>query len=73
MLTDSLRSVVARMEALPVEEQEALAAAIRSELETDARWAAAMDAPEDLMLDQLIAQAKEEVAQGEACDLDELL
>jgi hypothetical protein len=73
MLTDSLRNVVAQMEHLPEAEQETLAAAILAELEMDKRWEVAMASPDNLVLDRLIAEAQEEVARGEARDLDELL
>ena len=73
MLTESLRSVVAQMEQLPEVEQEELAAAIRAELEMDKRWDEAMASQDNLALDRLIAEAREEVARGEARDLDELL
>lgn len=73
MLTERMRAVVEQVERLDEQEQDALAAAIQAELDEDRRWEAAMDDPHDLMLDQLIVQAKEQVARGEARDLDELL
>lgn len=72
MLTERMRTVVEQVEQLDEEEQDALAAAIQAELDEDRRWEAAMDDPHDLVLDQLIAEAKEQVARGEARDLDEL-
>jgi phage I-like protein len=73
MLTERLRQVVALLEQLPAEEQDALAASIQAEIEQDRRWKAAMSDPHDLVLDQLIAEAKQQVARGEARDLDESL
>ena len=73
MLTERLREVVAEMERLTEEEQDALAASIRADLDEARRWQAAMEDPHDLVLDQLIAEAQEQVAQGGARDLDELL
>lgn len=73
MLTERLRQVVALMEQLPAEEQDSLAVAIQAELEEDRRWKEAMHDPHDLVLDQLIAEAKQQVARGEALDLDESL
>jgi uncharacterized iron-regulated protein len=62
MLTERLRQVVAMMEQLPQEEQDALAVTIQAELERDRRWKAAMNDPHDLVLDKLIAEAKRQVA-----------
>ncbi len=73
MLTESLHQVVAMMEQLPAEEQDALAVAIQAELERDRQWKAAMNDPHDLVLDKLIAEAKRQVAEGDARDLDEVL
>lgn len=73
MLTERMRRVVDQFERLSAGDQDALAAAIQAEFDMDARWDAAMDSPHDLVLDRLIAEAKEEVARGEARDLEELL
>ena len=73
MLTERLQRVVDQMAQLSAQEQDDLAARIEADLEDDRRWAAATADPHDLLLDQLLAEAKQEVAQGEARDLDELL
>lgn len=73
MLTERLRQVVGMMEQLSEEEQDALATTIRAELERDRRWKAAMNDPHDLLLDKLIAEAQQQVAEGGARDLDESL
>lgn len=73
MLTERLRQVVDQFERLSAGDQNVLAAAIQAEFEMDTRWDAAMNAPHDLVLDRLIAEAKEEVGRGEARDLDEIL
>jgi hypothetical protein len=73
MLTERMRAVVEQVERLDEEEQDALAAAIQAELDEDRRWEAVMDDPHDLVLDHLIAEAKEQVARGEVHDLDDLL
>jgi hypothetical protein len=73
MPAERLRQVVAMMEQLPEEEQDALAASIQAELEEDRRWKAAMNDPHDLALDRLISEAKRQVAEGKARDLDDSL
>ena len=62
MLTERMRAVVEQVEQLNEEEQDALAAAIQAELDEDRRWEAAMDDSYDRVLDQLIAEAKEQIA-----------
>ncbi len=73
MLSERLREVVSRLEQLSQDEQDRLAAMIVAELDEETRWSAGLTAPEDLVLDRLLAEAKEQVARGEARDLDELL
>lgn len=73
MLTDHLRRVMEQLAELPSEEQDALAALIEADLTEDRRWQAALDEQHDLVLDRLLAEAQEQVARGEARDLDELL
>jgi hypothetical protein len=72
-MTERLREVVTRLEQLSEEDQDAYALAIQAELDEDRRWDEAMKEPNDLALDRLIAEAKDQVARGEARDIDELL
>jgi hypothetical protein len=62
-LTERLQRVVEQMAQLSEQEQNDLAARIEADLEEDRRWAAAMDDPHDLVLDHLLAEAKQVVAQ----------
>lgn len=62
MLTERLQRVVEQMAQLSEQEQDDLAARIEADLEEDSRWAAAMDDPHDLVLDQLLAEAKQDIA-----------
>lgn len=73
MLSERLRAVVERMEQLPQQEQDELATSIQATLDEEGRWNAALAQPEDLLLDRLLNEAREQVARGEARDLDELL
>lgn len=73
MLTERMRRVVEQLSALPTEEQDALAALIEADLAEDHRWATALDEQHDLVLDRLLDEAHEQVARGEARNLDELL
>jgi hypothetical protein len=73
MLSERLREVVTRLEQLPANEQDRMAELIAAELEEGARWQRALGDSHELVLDKLIAEAKEQVARGEVRDLDELL
>lgn len=73
MFTERLRRVMDQIARLPEEEQNELAARIEADLPEDRHLATAMDDPHELVLDKLFAEAKQEVANGEARDLDELL
>ena len=73
MLSERLRVVVQRMEQLPQQEQDELATSIQATLDEESRWNAALAQPEDLLLDRLLNEAREQMAPGEARDLDELL
>ncbi len=73
MLTERLQELVARLEQLTTEEQERMADVIAAELDEETRWQQALSDSRDLVLDTLLAEAKEQAVRGEARDLDELL
>jgi hypothetical protein len=73
MLSERLREVVSRIEQLPLDEQDRLAAMLTAELDEETRWSEGLASAHDLVLDHLLAEAKEQVARGDARDLDELL
>jgi ElaB/YqjD/DUF883 family membrane-anchored ribosome-binding protein len=59
LLAARLQRVVEQLAQLSEQEQDDLAARIEADLEEDRRWAAAMDDPRDLVLDQSLAAAKQ--------------
>ena len=72
-MTERLRKVIAQIEQLPETDQDAYALALEADLASDRRFSEAMNDPHELVLDQLLAEAKEQVAQGKARPLDDLL
>jgi hypothetical protein len=73
MLSERLREVVTRLEQLPANEQDRMAELIAAELDEKTRWQRALSDSHELVLDKLLAEAKEQALRGEARDLDELL
>lgn len=72
-MTERLRQVIAQLETLPDEEQDALAAKLEAELRERQRIAAQLADPCETDLDYLLSEARKEIAEGGARDLDELL
>jgi hypothetical protein len=71
-MIERLRAVIARVEQLPEEQQEALAALWERQIEEqleEAKWEASFADPRSLtVLDALVQRAKEQVARGEVYD-----
>ncbi len=72
-MTERLRQVIAQLESLPDEEQDAMAAKLEAELCERERIAAQLADPSETNLDYLLSEARREIAEGGARDLDELL
>ncbi len=73
-MVDHLRQIISQIEQLPAEQQESYAEVLQSMLEADREWDVLLSDPrsEDV-LDDLIAQAKEEVRQGMTFSIDEII
>lgn len=71
-MIERLRAVIERVERLPEDQQEALAALWERQIEEqleDAKWEASFADPRSLaVLDALVQRAKEQVARGEVYD-----
>ncbi len=73
-MTELLKRAIAAIEQLPETEQNALAEQILEEIEEEAKWDTTFADPRsELVLDRLIAQAKTQIDQGGAADLEDLL
>jgi hypothetical protein len=71
-MTELLKEAVARLLALPDEDQNAIAARIIAEIEDELRWQKCFAERPDV-LKQLAEEALEEFRRGETKDLDDLL
>lgn len=68
-MTDMLQRALARVQQLPEEQQDALAALILEEIEDEARWDVAFARSPEI-LERLAAEAEEEDRQGKTKELD---
>jgi hypothetical protein len=72
MMTERLRQVVALITTLPDDEQDVYAAKLEADLRESQRIAAQLADPKETDLDYLLAEARREIAEGGARDLDDL-
>jgi hypothetical protein len=73
-MTDLLKKAIAALEKLPTNQQDVIAKQILEELEDERQWDETFADPRsEIVLDTLIACAKQQVARGEATDLDAIL
>jgi len=73
VMTELLKQAMTALEQLPAAEQDAVAQQILVELEEDAKWEVTLHDPRsEIVLNTLIARAKEQVAQGGAADIEDL-
>jgi hypothetical protein len=71
-MTSLLQQAFQKAEALPDEEQDALAAILIEEMASEQRWQESFAMSRDV-LDRLAAEAREEYRQGRTVDLADLL
>jgi VIT1/CCC1 family predicted Fe2+/Mn2+ transporter len=71
-MTNSLQEVFKQASALPEEQQEALAAIMKEEIEAEKQWEESIAKSPDALA-KLAEEALEEHYRGETRDLDELL
>lgn len=73
-MTLTLRAAIAQAEALPESDQDALAALLLAEIESEARWDELFSRPEsERLLARMAAEAMRDHDAGRARPLDELL
>lgn len=72
-MTERLQHVLSLVASLPDERQDEIAAMLEAELAEGNRIAAQLANPSETDLDELLAEARREIAEGGARDLDELL
>lgn len=71
-MTRLLERVIAEIEKLPEEEQDALAQRLLTDLSDEQAWAARFDATTDDQWDRLAEAARQEIAAGDTVPLDDV-
>ncbi len=73
-MTDTLRQAVAKAEALPAPDQDALAAILLDEIESEARWDKLFARPEsETLLARMAAEAMREYDAGQTRPMGDVL
>ena len=70
-MTDLLEQAIAKIQALPAEEQDAIARRILTELADEKAWASRFEATTDQQWDRLAEAARREIAAGHVTPLDD--
>jgi hypothetical protein len=71
-MTELLQRVIAEIEKLPEEEQEAIARRILAELADEQAWAGRFNATTDEQWDRLTEAVRRDIAAGDTTPLDDL-
>jgi phage I-like protein len=71
-MTELLRRVIAELEKLSDEQQDAIATRLLAELEDERAWATCFEATTNEQWDKLATMVRQEIAQGETVPLDEV-
>jgi phage I-like protein len=71
-MTELLRQVIAQIEKLPADQQNAIAARFLEESKDEQEWETRFAATTDDQWDQMAAIVRQEIARGETVPLDEV-
>jgi len=71
-MTELLRQVVAEIEKLPAEQQDAIATRLLAELKDEKAWEKRFTATTDKQWDKLAQMVRQEIADGETSPLDDV-
>lgn len=71
-MTELLRHVIAELEKLPEEQQDAIAARLLAELKDEQAWATRFEVTTDEQWDRLADMVRQDIANGETVPLDEV-
>ncbi len=72
-MTQMLQSAIERINKLPAEEQDAIAALIMTEIEDEEAWAARFQATSDEQWDRMAESVRREIAAGDISPLDDVI
>jgi hypothetical protein len=71
-MTESLQRVIAEIEKLPTDAQDAIANRLLDELEDEKAWSGRFEATTDQQWDNLAAMVRREISAGDTISLDEI-
>lgn len=71
-MTELLQQVIAEIQKLPADQQDAIASRLMTELKDERRWTEQFDSTTDKQWDRLADMVRQEIASGEASPLDEV-
>ncbi|MHC5675408.1 hypothetical protein [Nostoc sp.] len=71
-MTELLRQAIARIEKLPADQQDAIAARFLAELQDEQKWETRFTATTDDQWDHMATMVRQEIAEGETVSLDEV-
>jgi phage I-like protein len=71
-MTKLLQQVIAQIQKLPPEQQDAIAARFLAELEDEKKWETRFAATTEEQWDQMAAMVRQEIAKGETLPLDKV-
>lgn len=71
-MTELLRRVVAELEKLPDDQQDAIASRLLAELKDEQAWTTRLESTTDQQWDQLAAMVRQDIANGDTISLDEV-
>lgn len=70
-MTELLRRVVAELEKLPDDQQDAIAARLLAELKDEQAWTTRLESTTEEQWDRLAAMVRQDIANGDTISLDE--
>jgi hypothetical protein len=71
-MTESLQRVIAEIEKLPTDTQDAIANRLLDELEDEKAWSDRFESTTDQQWDNLAAMVRQEISAGDTISLDEI-
>jgi hypothetical protein len=71
-MTELLQQVIAQIEQLPPDQQDAIAARFLAELQDEQKWETQFATTTDDQWDQMVAMVRQEIEKGETVPLDEV-
>ena len=71
-MTKLLQEAIAKIQQLPPNQQDAIAARLLAELQDEQKWEIRFSATTDDQWDKMAAMVRQEIAQGETVPLDEV-